>query len=125
MVIQVHRLCALPGLPGVLQSIADVGPAADGALQHHRTGQQGCRVDPPGLTAPQVNVRLRLPLLVTVMTGEHLPLPHLTAFGLVRAGLGGAWAVAAGFGMIVETTLQTRTVTTSIRRREVSVPQFI
>lgn len=56
-------LCALTWLPGILHGVADVGPAADGALHHDGAGQQRRSMDPPRLTATQVDVRLGLLVL--------------------------------------------------------------
>lgn len=74
------RLCTLAWLPGVLQGVADVGPAADGTLQHDGAGHEGRRVARPRLAAPQVDVRLcllQLACAVAMVTSQHLPLPDL------------------------------------------------
>lgn len=74
-------LRALPWLPGVLQGVADVGPTADGALQHDGASHGGRGVDPPGPTATRVDIGLGFLLLVVtvaVMARQHLPLPDLT-----------------------------------------------
>ena len=74
-------LCALAWLPGILQGVADIGAAADGALQHNRAGQQGRGVNPPGLTSAQVDVWLYLLLFAcagAMVATQQPPLPDLS-----------------------------------------------
>lgn len=79
-------LCALTWLPGILHGIADVGPTADGALHHNGAGQERRSMDPPGLAAAQVGVRLGLLVLartVAVMPTQHLPFSDLSGNAII------------------------------------------
>ncbi|TNN82544.1 hypothetical protein EYF80_007062 [Liparis tanakae] len=114
--------------------VADVGPAADGALQHDRAALKGRGVDPPGRATTQVDVRLGFLLLadtVAVMASQHLPLSDLKtkiseALALVMAaGRPTGRARRAGLLVVALSALQGAVVTAAVRRVEVCVPQVV